>query len=102
MPTTTTATTPSSAASHVALLRWVFGRNAEEITCEIDFTEGEGCDGYDVCVVPHWAVASTAIEHFDSPVQALERHAELAIALQAQGWTMLGSVTQVDPAQTVA
>ncbi len=91
MLTTAIAATPSSEAARVAMLRWVFGRNAEAITCEIDFIDGEGDD---VSVVPHWAVSSSAVEHFSSPLQALERHAELALALREQGWTMIGSVTE--------
>lgn len=91
MPHTAAHTNTSCQAPPSAMLRWVFERRAAMITCEVDFTPEEG---YDVSVVPHWDVAATAIEHFDSPLSALERHAELACTLRDTGWTMVGSVTR--------
>ena len=70
-------TTPST------MLRWIFTRNGAVVTCELD-TNPAG--GYEVCVVPHWNVASAAIERFDAAVTALERHAELARYLRDTGW----------------
>jgi hypothetical protein len=75
----------------VSMLRWVFGRDEAAITCEVDFTEGHG---YDVTVVPHWNISASVIEHFDSALKAMGRHAELASKLRDEGWTLLGSITQ--------
>jgi hypothetical protein len=73
-------TTPST-----SMLQWIFTRNGAALTCELD-TNPAG--GYEVCVVPHWNVASAAIERFDAPVTALERHAELARCLRDTGWRL--------------
>jgi hypothetical protein len=70
-------TTPST-----SMLQWIFTRNGAALTCELDAT----ASGYEVCVVPHWNVASAAIERFDASVTALERHAELAQYLRDTGW----------------
>lgn len=75
----------------VAMLRWVFGRPSDSITCEVDFTEDHG---YDVSVVPHSDVSAPPVEHFNSLFQALERHVELADTLRKDGWTMIGSITR--------
>jgi len=68
------------------MLRWVFGRRANAITCEVDFTADHQ---YEVSVVPHWDVSATAIERFDSAPHALQRHAELALSLRQAGWTVV-------------
>jgi hypothetical protein len=65
------------------MLRWIFTRNGAVVTCELD-TNRPG--SYEVCVVPHWNVASAAIERFDAAVTALERHAEFARYLRDTGW----------------
>ena len=68
--------------SSTSMLQWIFTRSGAALTCELDATAG----GYEVCVVPHWNVASAAIERFDAAVTALERHAELARYLRDTGW----------------
>jgi hypothetical protein len=68
--------------SSTSMLQWIFTRNGAALTCELDASAG----GYEVCVVPHWNVASAAIERFDAAVTALERHAELARYLRDTGW----------------
>src|SRR3990167_5941273 len=64
-------------------LRWVFHRDEDAITCEID-TAGERA--FDVCIVPHWDVSASSIERFDTVHRAFERHAELACRLREAGW----------------
>jgi hypothetical protein len=71
--------------SSTSMLQWTFTRNGAALTCELDATAGR----YDVCVVPHWNVASAAIERFDAAVTALERHAELARYLRDTGWHLV-------------
>ncbi len=68
------------------MLRWVFRRRADAITCGVDFTAGHQ---YEVSVVPHWNVSATAIEGFDSAPHALQRHAELTQRLRDSGWIVI-------------
>ena len=68
--------------SSTSMLQWIFTRNGAALTCELDKT----ANGYEVCVVPHWNVASAAIERFDAAIAAAERHAELARYLRDTGW----------------
>ena len=67
------------------MLRWVFRRDTDAITCELD---ARGRHSYDVCVVPHWNVSSAVIEHYDTPAAALLRHAEIARRLRDHGWML--------------
>lgn len=65
------------------VLRWVFRRSNDAITCEID---AAGDRRFEVCIVPHWDVSAATIERFDAEYRAFERHAELARRLRAAGW----------------
>jgi hypothetical protein len=67
------------------ILRWIFHRGASAITCELD---ARGNRSYDVCIVPHWDVLSSVVEHFEAPSVALLRHAEIARRLRASGWVL--------------
>jgi len=73
----------------IPLVRWIFERNGNAITCEIDMNEKHTCD---VAVIPHWDAAASVVEHFDGPMGAMERHAELAVALLEEGWTVTDRV----------
>lgn len=72
---------PQSPSTRV--LRWVFRRSNEAITCEID---AAGDHAFEVCIVPHWNVSAGTIERFDAAYRAFERHAELALRLREAGW----------------
>ena len=76
---------PSEPAPVVPLVRWIFERRGNAITCEVDMRETHACD---VSVIPHWNAASAFVEHFDGPVHAMERHAELAQELRNAGWVV--------------
>jgi len=67
------------------MLRWVFRRHANAITCEVDST----VDHFEVSVIPHWDVAASAIERFESASRAMQRHAELAMTLRESGWVVV-------------
>jgi hypothetical protein len=69
----------------VPLVRWIFERPGNAITCEVDMTETHTCN---VSVIPHWNSASAFVEHFDGPVQAMEHHAEVAQELRNAGWVV--------------
>jgi len=73
----------------VPIVRWIFERNGNAITCEIDMKEGRTCD---VALIPHWDAAASVVERFDGPRRAIERHAELAVALLDDGWTVTDRV----------
>ena len=64
---------------------WVFRRNDETLTCDVDISGGR-C--YEVYVVPHWDVSQAVVERFRAPLSAFERHAEIARRLRASGWMM--------------
>jgi hypothetical protein len=66
-------------------LRWVFLRGSQAVTCEVRVC---GRQTYDVCVVPHWDVSSSAIETFNRPAAALRRHAEIAWYFRQAGWIL--------------
>jgi hypothetical protein len=85
---------PPDAAPVVPLLRWIFERRGDAITCEVDMNAGHACD---VSVIPHWNAAAAFIEHFGGPVQAMERHAELAQELRDAGWVVTEHVNSGRP-----
>lgn len=67
------------------MLRWVFRRDTETLTCEVDAAGNR----WEVCIVPHWDVAESVIERFDTPLSALERHADIARRLRDAGWSVV-------------
>jgi hypothetical protein len=71
-------------AEHNCLLRWVFYRGHDALTCAIETAGGRS--SYDVCVLPHWDLSLATVEHFDAPAGALRRHAEIALRLRLAGW----------------
>lgn len=81
-----------------SLLRWIFERDAKTLTCEVDVSSNRD---YDVCVVPHWDVSSSFIEHFEAPAAAFLRHAAIARCLRADGWTVTDHV-RATPTLTAA
>jgi hypothetical protein len=73
-------------AENTPIVRWVFRRGDNALTCGVDVSRTGS--GYEICVVPHWDVASTIIEGVDSTLSALRRHAEIAGALRDAGWSV--------------
>jgi hypothetical protein len=70
----------------ICLVRWIFHRSGNTLTCQVDASATRS--SYDVSVVPHWNVASAAIETVGTPGRALQRHAEIAKHLRETGWLM--------------
>lgn len=81
---------PNTSREPEPVLRWIFRRDASALTCGLDVRANRA---YDVCVVPHWDVSSSLIEHFDAPAGALLRHAEIARRLRENGWVLTDYVT---------
>ena len=65
------------------VLCWVFRRNDQAITCEIDANRTHA---FEVSLVPHWNVSASVIERFDAAHDAFLRHAEVARRLRDAGW----------------
>jgi hypothetical protein len=88
--TNTRTTKRSNAAEPACILRWVFQRGPEVLTCAVE-NSGER-SSFDVCVLPHWNLSDATVERFDAPASALRRHAEIASRLREAGWiTYYGS-----------
>jgi hypothetical protein len=75
-----------SSASATPLLRWLFVRGSQTVTCEILVG---GRRVHDVCVVPHNDVSASVVERYTRPADALRRHAEIAWLLRETGWAVV-------------
>ena len=71
-------------AESACILRWVFHRGPDALTCAVETAGGRS--SYDVCILPHWDLSLATVEHFDAPASALRRHAEIASRLRLAGW----------------
>ncbi len=72
--------------SAIRLLRWVFQRDNQLLTCQLD-REGHQAP-YTLSLVPHWDVRQAMTETFEAGVGAFRRHAAIADQLRSQGWTL--------------
>ena len=75
----TSQTTHQDRAQSAPMLLWVLQCGANAITCEVDARDDQS---YEVCVVPHWDPSATVIERFQTPMLAVERHADIARRLR--------------------
>ena len=66
------------------VLRWMFERRNSALTAQVDVAPS---GTYELVVVPHWDVSRAVVEPFVGPVDALQRHAEIAHQLREVGWT---------------
>lgn len=73
----------NSAPATRPVLQWVFRRNDEAITCQVDVNAAGNCE---VRTVPEWNPALAVVEPFDRPGDALQRHAEVSARLRDLGW----------------
>lgn len=81
-----TATRPRIHSTDPAcLLRWEFRRGASALTCGVD---SRGDRSFDLQVLFGWCESPVLSEHFDNPVRAFERHAELTSLLRDAGWVV--------------
>jgi hypothetical protein len=79
---------PESVLRSTCLLRWTFQKGGKSVSCQLD--RNHPASSYDVCVVPHWDVASTVVERTHAPMDAFRRHAEIVTRLRAGGWSLTG------------
>ena len=82
--TTTTTRQRPLQAGPACILRWVFHRGPDTLTCAVE--AGGRPSSFDVCILPHWNLSEATVEHFDTPASALRRHAEIASRLRESGW----------------
>ena len=68
------------------LIRWQFARGEQHLTCAV--LAEPTTSSYEVATVPLWDVGSAALETFESPSDALHRHAAIAAGLRDAGWTL--------------
>ena len=68
------------------VLRWQFARGNRSLTCRVDREPDTAY--YDVSTLPHWDLQRAAVEIFEAPSEALQRHAVIAAQLRAAGWTV--------------
>lgn len=78
----------------VPMLRWVFQRHANMLTCELAAGTGPY---FDVSIVPHWNLAASVIERFEASMPAFERHADIALRLREAGWSLVDRVPAANP-----
>ena len=65
------------------ILRWTLHRGGLWLTCAVEATQ---TSSFDVCVLPHWDLSASTVEHFTDAASALRRHAEIALHLREAGW----------------
>ena len=71
------------------LIRWQFERGDRHVACMINLAlETQTAAAFEVATVPLWDVAHAAVESFDSPREAIHRHAAIAADLREAGWTL--------------
>jgi hypothetical protein len=76
----------ASKSRTIRLLRWVFQRENQLLTCQLE-KEGRQAS-YTLSLVPHWDVGQAVTETYDAAVSAFSRHAAVAEQLRGQGWTL--------------
>lgn len=80
---TTTRSLPTPAASARPVLLWVFRKDQDAITCEVEINAAGTCE---VRTVPQWDPSLAVVEPFERAGDALQRHAEVAGRLRDLGW----------------
>jgi hypothetical protein len=68
------------------LLRWIFQRGNQTVTCQVDQRPGDGT--YTLSLITQSNVANGIAETFNSACSAFRRHAMIALELRRSGWTL--------------
>ena len=72
------------------LLRWIFQRGNQRLTCRID---QQPETGFTLSLVTHSPRSIGIAETFTSAWSALQRHAMIATELRGAGWTLAAYTT---------
>jgi hypothetical protein len=67
-------------------LSWTFNKGNRMLLCDVVADRGRRSFG--VQVVPLWNLPSSTVERFDTPSNALCRHAEISRRLRESGWVL--------------
>jgi hypothetical protein len=67
------------------LLRWIFQRGNQRLTCRVDQQPGTG---FTLSLLPDSPAAFGIAETFTSAWSAFRRHAMIASELRGAGWTL--------------
>ena len=78
-----TSAPPSTAP--VQVLRWVFHKDYDCLTCELTFARD---DCFELCTIPSYPSPRDGIKRFSQLDDALQRQSELEAALINDGWTL--------------
>jgi hypothetical protein len=68
------------------LLRWIFLRGNETLTCQVDQRPGDAT--FTLSLIPQSDIAAGIAETFSSACSAFRRHAMIASELRRSGWTL--------------
>lgn len=74
----------SSVPEPASVLRWVFHRGGNVLTCGVE--AGPDRSSFNVYILLHWNLSVAMVERFTAPASALRRHAEIASGLREAGW----------------
>lgn len=73
---------------NIEWLHWLFVRDRHALSCDVDVS----ADGlYTINLIPLWIPDGHITETFDSPDDAMHRHAQIARHLRASGWLLADS-----------
>ena len=73
------------------LLRWIFQRDNQTLTCQVDRRPGAG--SYTLSLIPHSNATAEIAETFSTAWSAFRRHAMIASELRRSGWTLAAYTT---------
>lgn len=73
------------------LLRWIFQRGNQTVTCQVDRRPGVG--SYTLSLVPQSNATAEIAETFTTAWSAFRRHAMIASELRRCGWTLAAYTT---------
>jgi hypothetical protein len=72
-------------AAPVRVLRWVFSRDFDNVTCELTLASDER---FELRMVPPYPTQADAMRRFSQVNDALQRQCEIEAALINDGWTL--------------
>lgn len=77
---------PGSHRQTLPLVHWEFERHNRHLTCGVSIAPD--LPQYEVATTPLWTSEALVVERFDTPVGALQRHAQIVERLRHDGWTL--------------